>query len=125
MYSKEVAPDRRTLRTVFRDTFSSRTISLIDLPLTNRSRLIRAIVSTTNIPCHPLQPRAGQPAHHGPKGVRVGRRSPLHRGQSSTPNHSEGQRPLGTRGVRSVMAYSSGREGLRYAAAAPDFWTAG
>src|SRR5262249_32825472 len=49
-YSKEVAPERRTLRTVFRDTFSSRTISLIDLPLTKRSRLIRAIVSTTNIP---------------------------------------------------------------------------
>src|SRR5205807_9585408 len=26
MYSKEVAPDRRTLRTVLRDTFSARTI---------------------------------------------------------------------------------------------------
>ena len=59
MYSKEVAPERRTLRTVFRDTFSSRTISLIDLPLTKRSRLIRAIVSTTNIPPPPAPTPSG------------------------------------------------------------------
>src|SRR5437016_10345260 len=54
VYSKNVAPDRRTLRTVFRDTFSSRMISLIGLPLTKCSRLIRPIVSTTSIPRHPL-----------------------------------------------------------------------
>ena len=44
------APERSTLRTVLRDTFKSRTISLIDLPLTKNSRRIRAIVSTTSIP---------------------------------------------------------------------------
>ena len=33
-------------------------------------------------------PEAGQPAHHGAKGVKVRRRSPLHRGQSSTPEHN-------------------------------------
>jgi hypothetical protein len=45
-----VAPDRMTLRTVFRDTRSSRQICLIDLPSTKCARLIFAIVSTTNIP---------------------------------------------------------------------------
>src|SRR5438552_15963961 len=59
MYSKEVAPDRRTLRTVLRDTFSARTISLIDLPRTKCSRLIRPIVSTTSIPRHPLASPSG------------------------------------------------------------------
>src|SRR5215813_619841 len=87
-YSKIVAPERRTLRTVFRDTFSSRTICLIDLPLTKCSRLIRPIVSTTSIPRHPLAPQAGQPALHSDRGVKVGRRSPLHQGQFSTPVHS-------------------------------------
>ena len=58
-YSNDVAPDRRTFRTVFRDTFSSRTISLIDLPLTRCSRLIRPIVSTTSIPRHPLGIQSG------------------------------------------------------------------
>ena len=37
-----------------RDTFNSRMISLIDLPRTKCSRLIRPIVSTTSIPRHPL-----------------------------------------------------------------------
>src|SRR5947207_8734248 len=59
MYAKEVAPDRRTLRTVLRDTFSARTISLIDLPRTKCSRLIRPIVSTTSIPRHPLASPSG------------------------------------------------------------------
>src|SRR3984893_14266680 len=54
VYSKDIAPDRKTLRTVFRDTFSSRMISLIGLPLTKCSRLIRPIVSKTSIPRHPL-----------------------------------------------------------------------
>src|SRR5260221_9898706 len=43
-YSNEVSPDRSTLRTVFRDTFRSRAISLIVLPLMKCSRRIRAIV---------------------------------------------------------------------------------
>src|SRR4029077_12955568 len=47
------------LRTVFRDTFSARTTSLIDRPLTRCSRLIRPIVSTTNIPRHPLASPSG------------------------------------------------------------------
>src|SRR6266513_6137505 len=64
MYSNEVAPDRRTFRTVFRDTFRSRAISLIDLPLIRCSRLIRPIVSTTSIPRHPLAIQSGQPACH-------------------------------------------------------------
>jgi hypothetical protein len=40
---------------VFRDTFRSRAISLIVLPLMKCSRRIRAIVSTTSIPDHLLQ----------------------------------------------------------------------
>src|SRR5690348_15955337 len=59
-YSKQVAPERSTLRTVLRDTFSSRTISLIDFPLTKCSRRIRPIVSTTSIPPPPTRvPQAG------------------------------------------------------------------
>src|SRR6267154_42313 len=53
-----------------RDTFNSRMISLIDLPRTKCSRLIRPIVSTTSIPRHPLASQAGQPAHHSQNGVR-------------------------------------------------------
>src|SRR5271169_4962404 len=49
-YSKDVAHDRSTLRTVFRDTFRSRAISLIVLPLIKCSRRIRPIVSTVSIP---------------------------------------------------------------------------
>src|SRR6201981_2891556 len=49
-YSKDVAPDRRTLRTVFRDTLRSRAISLIVLPLMKCSRRIRPIVSIVSIP---------------------------------------------------------------------------
>src|SRR5713101_2915622 len=52
-YSKDVAPDRSTLRTVFRDTFRSRAISLIVLPLMKCSRRIRPIVSTVSIPPPP------------------------------------------------------------------------
>src|ERR1700685_1129399 len=52
-YSKDVAPDRSTLRTVFRDTFRSRAISLIVLPLMKCSRRIRPIVSTVSIPPTP------------------------------------------------------------------------
>ena len=40
-YLKDVSPDRSTFRTVFRDTFRSRAISLIVLPLMKCSRRIR------------------------------------------------------------------------------------
>ena len=58
-YSNEVSPDRSTFRTVFRDTFRSRAISLIVLPLMKCSRRIRAIVSTVSIPNHLLRFKAG------------------------------------------------------------------
>ena len=58
-YSNEVSPDLSTFRTVFRDTFRSRAISLIVLPLMKCSRRIRAIVSTTSIPDHLLHSKAG------------------------------------------------------------------
>jgi hypothetical protein len=51
-YSNAVSPDRSTLRTVFRDTFRPRAISLIVLPLMKCSRRIRPIVSTVSIPPH-------------------------------------------------------------------------
>jgi hypothetical protein len=51
--------DLSTFRTVFRDTFRSRAISLIVLPLMKCSRRIRAIVSTTSIPNHLLRYKAG------------------------------------------------------------------
>src|SRR5262249_5785751 len=51
-YLNDVAPDRSILRTVFRDTFRSRAISLIVLPLRKCSRRIRPIVSTVSIPPH-------------------------------------------------------------------------
>jgi len=46
------SPDRRTLRTVLRDMFRSRAISLIDLPLTKCSRRIRPIVSSASPTAH-------------------------------------------------------------------------
>src|SRR5205085_61498 len=58
-YSKDVSPDRRTLRTVLRDTLRSRAISLLVLPLIKCSRRIRAIVSSTSIPPHLLRLNAG------------------------------------------------------------------
>src|SRR3954463_574629 len=59
-YSAEVAPDRRTLRTVFRDTLRSRAISLIVLPLRKCSRRIRPIVSTVSIPPPPASNQSEQ-----------------------------------------------------------------
>src|SRR5262249_48804127 len=59
-YSNEVAPDRSTLRTVFRDTFRSRAISLIVLPLRKCSRRIRPIVSTVSIPPPPASNQSEQ-----------------------------------------------------------------
>ena len=44
------ASDRRTFRTTFRDTLSSRQIALIGLPCTKNARRIFAIVSTISIP---------------------------------------------------------------------------
>ena len=110
MYSKEVAPDRRTFRTVFRDTFRSRAISLIGLPLTRCSRLIRPIVSTTSIPRHPLGIPSGAACRHRKKGVKVGRRSPLYRGQSSTPDH----KPAPPKAQRAKQEIDYGRRGKGY-----------
>src|SRR5215216_1277607 len=59
-YSKDVSPDRSTLRTVFRDTFRSRAISLIVLPLRKCSRRIRPIVSTVSIPPPPASNQSEQ-----------------------------------------------------------------
>ena len=58
----DVSPDRSTFRTVLRDTFRSRAISRIDLPLTKCSRLIRPIVSTISISHRPPLTEAGSPA---------------------------------------------------------------
>jgi hypothetical protein len=63
------------LRTVFRDIFRSRAISLIDLPFDKCSRRIRPIVSTISIPQRPLQSKAGRPTDQY-EGVNFGRRSP-------------------------------------------------
>jgi hypothetical protein len=70
-YSNEVSPDLSTFRTVFRDIFRSRAISLIVLPLMKCSRRIRAIVSTTNIPNHLPHSKAGS-ATDLPIGVNFG-----------------------------------------------------
>ena len=76
-----VASERITLRTVLRETLTSRTISLIERPLTKNSRRIRATVSTTSIPPPPAQnSRAGSFATNIPWGVNFGRRSPDFRG---------------------------------------------
>jgi hypothetical protein len=55
------------LRTVLREIPRSRAISLIDLPWTKGSRRIRPTVSTTIIPRHLLQTKAGSPTadHQG------------------------------------------------------------
>ena len=53
------SPHLSTFRTAFRDTFRSRAISLIVLPLMKCSRRIRAIVSTISIPNHLLHYKAG------------------------------------------------------------------
>jgi hypothetical protein len=54
-------PRSKNLRTVLRDMFRSRAISLIDLPLTKCSRRIRPIVSTISIPHRLLQIEEGNP----------------------------------------------------------------
>src|SRR6202050_850413 len=87
-YSKDVSPDRSTLRTVFRDTFRSREISLIVLPLKKCSRRIRPIVSTVSIPpttCFESKQAAYQAQLQG---VNFGRRYPPSGGQNCTPNNS-------------------------------------
>src|SRR5271157_4473917 len=62
--NKGSPPDRSTLLTVLRDTFRSRAISLIDLPLTKCSRLIRSIVSTISISHRPPENPGRQPSSH-------------------------------------------------------------
>ena len=54
-----VLPDPSTLRTVLRETFRSRTISLIRAALDEKSHQIRVIVSQTYIPT-PVQARNGK-----------------------------------------------------------------
>src|SRR5580693_1094366 len=87
-YSKDVSPDRSTLRTVFRDTLRSREICLIVLPLTKCSRRIRPIVSTVSIPPPPASNQSEQrirPSWRGSildadnphQGVKIARRNTI------------------------------------------------
>src|SRR5437016_3543158 len=87
-YANDVAPDRTTLRTVFRDTRRSRAISLIALPLRKYSRRIRPIVSTVSIPHYPRLIRRGQRITPHGRGGNFGRRYPRSGGQDCTPKHS-------------------------------------
>ena len=64
------------MRTVFRETFRSRAISLIDLPLTKCSRRIWPIVSTINIPDRPLA-NAKRAAHQAKFGGSILEADPL------------------------------------------------
>src|SRR5207237_10006609 len=89
-YANDVAPDRTTLRTVFRDTRRSRAISLIALPLRKYSRRIRPIVSTVSIPHYPRLIRRGQRITPHGRGGNFGRRYPRSGGQDCTPKHSQG-----------------------------------
>ena len=61
---------------------------LIDLPLTNRSRRIRPIVSTISIPHRPLAQNEQAARSNDTEGVNFGRRSTPSRGQSCTPKHT-------------------------------------
>src|SRR5450631_3570960 len=73
-----------TLRTVFRETLSSRQIALIDFPCTKNARRIFAIVSTISIPisapmnhgshCGPAAPGSRLDADHPENGVLIPRR---------------------------------------------------
>src|SRR6266446_4956952 len=87
-FANDVAPDRTTLRTVFRDTRRSRAISLIALPLRKYSRRIRPIVSTVRIPHHPRLIRRGQRITPHGRGGNFGRRYPRSGGQDCTPKHT-------------------------------------
>src|SRR5580704_3662220 len=84
-YSNDVTPERSTLRTVFRDTFRSRAISLIVLPLRKCSRRIRPIVSTVSIlpRCRFESKRTAQQTSL--QGVNFGCRSP---NSGGTPNYT-------------------------------------
>src|SRR5450755_4448745 len=74
-----------TLRTVFRETLSSRQIALIDFPCTKNARRIFAIVSTISIPisapmnhgshCGPAAPGSRLDADHPENGVLIPRRN--------------------------------------------------
>ena len=69
-----MASDRRTLRTTFRDTCSSRQIALIALPCTKYGRRIFATVSTTSIPIMALDlPESHREPHRqrGPFGTPI------------------------------------------------------
>ncbi len=83
------APDRTTLRTVFRDTRNSRQICLIDFFWMKYARLIFPVVSTINIPNSPPQSfeKASDPKYQG---VTFGRRLPQYGGQFCMPVHKHG-----------------------------------
>src|SRR5271169_3187136 len=85
-YSKDVAPDRSTLRTVFRDTFRSRAISLIVLPLIKCSRRIRPIVSTVSIPSPLAWNQSEQRIRPTFRGSILDADPPGSGGQNCTPN---------------------------------------
>src|SRR5882724_3936653 len=102
-YANDVAPDRTTLRTVFRDTRRSRAISLIALPLRKYSRRIRPIVSTVSIPHYPRLIRRGQRITPHGRGGNFGRGYPRSGGQDCTLKHTlnGGTTPRGHRNGRS------------------------
>src|SRR6516162_6237081 len=74
--------------------------------------------------------KAGQTAHHGAKGVKVARRSPLHRGQSSTPKHTAASISLSRNPLRIAACRGCGsmpqcpRSSPAAITAAPDYLTA-
>jgi hypothetical protein len=75
------------MRSLPKDTFRSRVICLIVLPLTKCSRRIRPVVSTVSIPLRSLRIESEQrisPIFRGS----FGRRYPLLRGQNCTPNNT-------------------------------------
>jgi putative transposase len=103
------------LRTVLRDTFSSRTISLIDFPLTKCSRRIRPIVSTTSIPPPPTRvPQAGSLCNSSLTGSKLDADHPS-TGVNLTRRNTLSLARRGLRGVKRVI--SDAHEGLKAAVA--------
>jgi hypothetical protein len=89
LIGKRRAPDRKTLRTLLRDRFGLRAISRIVLPLTKCSHRIRPIVSTTNIPHHPLlSPKAGR-HQRDPQGSILDADPPAQGVKIGTPNNTQ------------------------------------
>ncbi len=117
-YCCAVAPPRSTLRTELRETYRSRTISLIGRPRTKNSRRIRAIVSTPFIPCPPIPNQDRQSAFQITRGVKFGRRSHCSRGQICTPKHGRHPSSRGlSSGSRSKVAVAGAKQVERHLAA--------